>query len=545
MKKWKPFVSWFGQICVCLLLSACNWCVADDDASLAYVNQHIDQVWVVRPAAILKSRDFLRLKRAGGESLEKSIAILSDKYFRLWMAELHEIDQVVVAEYDPSDNERTQTNLPYKITIVRTIDDHSKQFELLTQSVSETVQYQDQEYFLVKRPGYYYYVWIVDKQTIVLSAYKYGMQASIDAGKEGPKQATWYSQWETVKEKPISFFYDSSMLKKAKGLLGRAFPSPLEFTPLENIELLVGDVTPAEESEINAVAFCRQSSDAKAIKTFLEQGLELIWRHVQAKHDGYDDPDSISFYSITADLLKSSKVTAKGKQVRVSAKVKLDFTKLQPVIDESYLTIKRMAAGDNMRVVSTGFHNFFEANKKLPVSVYVSDSGKKYSWRIAILPHIGEQALYDQYRFDEEWDSPHNRQVTSRMPDFFRSDVDDKQSTKTSWMLLTGPGGAADGGLTLEYISNRDGTSQTIMAVESNQQVHWAKPEDLAVDPENPFPKLGGYHKGGFHAAFVDASVRFLDENIPEVTLRELFTINGGEEIDMLRLQYSGGKKSK
>ena len=43
------------------------------------------------------------------------------------------------------------------------------------------------------------------------------------------------------------------------------------------------------------------------------------------------------------------------------------------------------------------------------------------SWRVAILPALGENELFTQFRLDEPWDSEHNRQLIPKMPAVFKA----------------------------------------------------------------------------------------------------------------------------
>ncbi len=38
------------------------------------------------------------------------------------------------------------------------------------------------------------------------------------------------------------------------------------------------------------------------------------------------------------------------------------------------------------------------------------------SWRVLILPYVDQSILYQQYRFDEPWDSENNKKLIARMP---------------------------------------------------------------------------------------------------------------------------------
>jgi hypothetical protein len=54
---------------------------------------------------------------------------------------------------------------------------------------------------------------------------------------------------------------------------------------------------------------------------------------------------------------------------------------------------------------------------RLPLAASVDKKGKALlSWRVELLPYLGEQALYNQFKRDEPWDSPHNRKLLSKMP---------------------------------------------------------------------------------------------------------------------------------
>ena len=44
-------------------------------------------------------------------------------------------------------------------------------------------------------------------------------------------------------------------------------------------------------------------------------------------------------------------------------------------------------------------------------------SGKPLlSWRVHLLPFLEENELYEQFKLDEPWDSPHNIKLLDQMP---------------------------------------------------------------------------------------------------------------------------------
>ena len=62
-------------------------------------------------------------------------------------------------------------------------------------------------------------------------------------------------------------------------------------------------------------------------------------------------------------------------------------------------------------------HNYNGTYGRLPPAVVYGEDGKPlHSWRVLLLPFIEQQALYEEFRLDEPWDSPHNIALLPRMP---------------------------------------------------------------------------------------------------------------------------------
>src|SRR5262249_10290383 len=170
-----------------------------------------------------------------------------------------------------------------------------------------------------------------------------------------------------------------------------------------------------------------------------------------------------------------------------------------------------------------------------------------YSWRVLLLPHLGESDLYNEFHLDEPWDSPHNLQLLPRMPEVYQSPPPAVHSEpgKTFYQVIVGPGAAFEGkeGFRLSKEDFPDGTSNTFLVVEAGTAVPWTKPADLVYDPEGPLPEFGRVSRvraplsgskqiTQFNAALADGSVRYFATNFhKEQTLRAGITRNGGETI--------------
>jgi hypothetical protein len=207
---------------------------------------------------------------------------------------------------------------------------------------------------------------------------------------------------------------------------------------------------------------------------------------------------------------------------------------------------KRKQSANNLRQIGVAVHNYLNAYGTLPPQAICDRDGKPLlSWRVAILPYLGEDDLYNQLRKDEPWDSSHNLKLLARMPKQFAPVAGKtKEPHTTFYQGFIGPGNPAEatiwenrqapgGGTTrgIRLLEIRDGTSNTLLVVEAGEPVPWTKPADLPYDPKKPLPKLGGQFADGFHAVFGDGFVRFIPRKTPEATLRALITRSGGEAV--------------
>ncbi|HEX7378406.1 MAG TPA: DUF1559 domain-containing protein [Pirellulales bacterium] len=100
-------------------------------------------------------------------------------------------------------------------------------------------------------------------------------------------------------------------------------------------------------------------------------------------------------------------------------------------------------------------------------------------------------------------------------------------------MQADGEGTMFNGEAHADFRTIKDGTSNTLMVVESNADhaVIWTKPDDLEIDPENPLAGLGDLHPGGFLAVFADGHTSFIKKTIDAAMLLGLFNPNDGQPV--------------
>jgi hypothetical protein len=216
---------------------------------------------------------------------------------------------------------------------------------------------------------------------------------------------------------------------------------------------------------------------------------------------------------------------------------------LLPAADAAREAARRTQGMNNLKQIALAMHMYADEHGHFPPAVVLGPDGKTpHSWRVELLPFLEQQALYSQYKMDEPWDSPANRRVLETVVPVYHSPQDAQgDPSHTSYFVLTGPETVFSGaeGCTLESI--KDGTSNTLLAVESKKAVPWTKPEDIAYAAGEPLPGLGGLFSQGFQAAFADGAVRFLSRSINEAVLRAVITKDGREPISDADLSASLG----
>jgi beta-lactamase regulating signal transducer with metallopeptidase domain len=187
---------------------------------------------------------------------------------------------------------------------------------------------------------------------------------------------------------------------------------------------------------------------------------------------------------------------------------------------------------NNLKILAQAMRKYHDDKGHFPPAVLYGPDGKTpYSWRVAILPYMEYSFLQSMYHFDELWDGPHNRLfATTSLPEFRRPN-ELGYSPNTAYFALVGPGTIFDSKKGTNSKDITDGTANTILLVEAKRNIPWAKPEDIAYDPDKPLPELGGYSEDGFNVALADGTVQFLPRNVGEKILRALITKAGGEPV--------------
>jgi prepilin-type processing-associated H-X9-DG protein len=216
---------------------------------------------------------------------------------------------------------------------------------------------------------------------------------------------------------------------------------------------------------------------------------------------------------------------------------------LVPAVSAGRGAARASMCQNNLKQIAIALHNYHDTYKTFPAAYVPDENGRPmHSWRVAILPFIEQQHIYDQYNFNEPWDGPNNSQLADMYP---RLEVyhcpEDTPSTlnSPSYMAVVVPDGVFEGGKWNGIADIIDGTSNTILVVEvTGANTHWMAPVDLdgealgrMINSAHDATGLASNHAQGVNVAMADGAVIRLTDAVDLETLRRLVTKSDGNAV--------------
>lgn len=346
-------------------------------------------------------------------------------------------------------------------------------------------------------------------------------------------------------EQPVALAINASGIKTAC----ERDPAPEEFMSLFKAVSIAGyaklNKDTADVTVVAKFAGPPGSTDAEGAAKKLKEMAVLVLTE-DANRTKQREGDSSTFVKLQQLLVKmtrdsSVKLNGNNLSIRTELGLGAETKKLLSALPGSTAVVAGRAMGrNNLKQIALAFHHHHDLSDGMPANTYDKDGKPLLSWRVHILPYIGQKRLYNQFKLDESWDSVNNKKLIEKMPKLFAMPgVKTKEPGATFYRAFTSKKGAAVRALMMDgeskggpFQSITDGMSNTYLCVEAEEPCIWTKPDDLPFDPDSEMPTLGGhYSKDRFTAAFLDGSVRTLNARMPIERMKAHITANGGEPI--------------
>jgi len=174
---------------------------------------------------------------------------------------------------------------------------------------------------------------------------------------------------------------------------------------------------------------------------------------------------------------------------------------------------------------------YHKENGKFPPAATLSKEGKPLlSWRVQILPYLGHNFLYKQFKQNEPWDSEHNKKLIRKIPPSFRESQEDLDKGKTSFQAPVGvatlftPGGTGTNSI---QIINEPSNTLMVVKVPDDKTAIWTKPEDWEIDINLPAKDLLKGFTKTFVFACADGEVKTLPLKDAEDKIKSMLAIEG------------------
>ncbi|MCA9138191.1 MAG: DUF1559 domain-containing protein [Planctomycetales bacterium] len=216
--------------------------------------------------------------------------------------------------------------------------------------------------------------------------------------------------------------------------------------------------------------------------------------------------------------------------------------------DITKVTPQTAAAGRSNRLkrIAEALLEYHQIYKQFPIAKGQSESldaqgNPLLSWRVHLLPMLGHRPLYESFKLNEPWDSPHNRSLIEKMPDVFCDPYDQLDETKTRYVRLTGPETAFPEPTGSTMRSFRDGIADTLVTVSAgaDKAVIWTKPDDIPYDAESPVGCLGDLSDtDSISYVRADGGVSVLSSSVPSDMFHAIVTPSGGERLPKEFAEY-------
>jgi len=256
----------------------------------------------------------------------------------------------------------------------------------------------------------------------------------------------------------------------------------------------------------------------------------IVMRRVNAQ---YDDLDKA--YILRPPMLSLGNLFIGARSRRVAdVWAGLSMPSFQATREAS----RRTNCVRNLRRIMLAMLIYQHEHGTLPPAYTVDAAGNPlHSWRVLLLPYLGEEELYGKLRLDEPWGSEHNRQFHGAAIAIYQCPSAELKPGQTTYSVVVGENTAFQAGegkslddlgmnlilvVEREPSSGRDGERQSVCWMDPTSELA----ESIAFEGINRREEdvygIGSHHPGGVQVGSRNGSVLFIPATIGLPSLRSL-----------------------
>jgi hypothetical protein len=357
----------------------------------------------------------------------------------------------------------------------------------------------------------------------------------------------WYGEWRKVAGSPLAVGFDSAVIDALDEEEKDSFED-MFFSILRKTTLFFGHVDSTTEGlAVSATALCKSPEAAMETSQAANAALALARMALPQLLEPQELPKEYQALEIGGPLgeaIASLKVSANETRVDLAGKLDAAFAARLAEATKALLARQteeyqaREKEGEQSHIAKLGrlakaLNAYHEDHGHYPPAAVVGPDGKTlHSWRVELLPYLGEQELFASYKLDEPWDGEHNKRLVDKIPSVYGTGVW-SQKGDADYFVVTGQGTLFDADQPGRRDSVADTPGETLLVLQSRQRIPWTKPADIETTPDHDVLRPFRGHGKGFYAAFADGTVKFVSQATDAASVRAMFTKAGGEEVKL------------
>ena len=358
---------------------------------------------------------------------------------------------------------------------------------------------------------------------------------------------SWYAEWQKMAGRPLAVGFDSAAMVE---LDERAKDSAEEvlFSVLKNTSHFFASAQSTTEGlMVSGKATCKSSEAAVEASQAAKAALALARMAVPQAITPTELPNEYQALDIggpLAQALADLTINVNETKVEVQGKLDADFVAQFAEATKAFITRQteeykaREPVDEQAHIAKLGrlaeaFNAYHADHGHYPPAAVAGPDGKTlHSWRVELLPYLGEQNLFDEYKLDEPWDSEHNKPLVEKIPSIYSTSVW-TQKGHSDYFVITGKGTLFDADVPGRRESIADAPGDTILVLASFQRIPWTQPVDVETTSDHNAVRPFRGHGKGFYAAFADGTVKFVAKETDAASIRAMFTKAGGDEVKL------------